>query len=156
MTHSMGETKPHFTPERIGGQEIWYIAESRKGFTADPSQAAKTPNGLPIAAPGEVMRISGVMMQNIMQLWELLLDLMEEKYNLEEQRDTLANLDSVDPVARWEQYNTEIKEHSMKIQGVIDALAIMEYGWTFKHEPEKARQLVQQSAHARYKLSCEE
>lgn len=148
----MGETKPRFTPERIGGSDIWYIAENRKGFTADPEQAAKAPNGAPIAAPGEAMGISTVMLEKQMQLWEYLLDQMEKEYDLEEQLQTST------AEAGSEERNhlqSEIAAHGNFMAGIVDSLAVLEYGWTFGQEPEQARALIRQHAQARYNLSAE-
>lgn len=125
-------------------KQVWYIAQDRRGFTALPEFALKTKQGHPIVCPGEVRRIESSVLERITQLWEHLLDQMEKLYELEDELKSDPDEDCRAVIAQEEIVDT-----------LVDALAILEYGWTFKHEPEHARQLVRGQAEVRYNNSVE-
>ena len=126
-------------------KQVWFVAEDRKGFTDQPEYALKTRQGWPVVCPGEVRRIESSVLDRIQQLWEHLLDQMEKLYELEEEDS--GNGYPEDPRDAFAQENI--------ISTLIDALAILEYGWTFEHEPEQARTLVKRQAKFRYERSTE-
>lgn len=124
-------------------KQVWYIAQDRQGFTSQPEFALKTKFG-PLVCPGEVRRIESSVLERINQLWEYLLDQMEKLYELEDELKSDPDEDPIAVIAQEEVVGT-----------LVDALAILEYGWTFKHEPENARQLVRNQAEVRYNNSVE-
>ena len=124
--------------------QVWFVGEDRKSFTALPEFALKTRQGWPVVCPGEVRRIESSVLERIQQLWEYLLDQMEKLYELEDQ------VEDQDPTPAH-----EINRQRDIVDFLVDALAILEYGWTFEREPEQARTLVKRQAKFRYERSTE-
>ena len=128
-------------------RQVWFVAEDRKGFTDQPEYALKTRQGWPVVCPGEVRRIESSVLERIQQLWEYLLDQMEKMYELEDSEP-----EDPDQARAQRQVLAAQKD---RVATLEDSLAILEYGWTFSHEPEQARTLVRRQAKFRYERSME-
>jgi hypothetical protein len=125
----------------------WFHSKYGQGFTSDPEHAMKTPKGDLVACQGAYFT---TMRRTILQLWDHLLDNMEKMYELQ---DKCAELPSLTE-ERGEAEEAR-REQELKCSVLVDAIAIIEYGWTFQHEPENARKLIQAQAIIKYNKSVE-
>lgn len=155
MTHPMADGKM-FTPEPFDPNGPWFYAADKKGWTNNPDQAYRTAKGHLVLAPGEVKRVSQVDMEKRAQLWEYLLDEMEKMYDLIEEESQYSVADRMNPDRKAEGAHVKMREQQYKVTGITDALAILEYGWTFKHEPGHAKEMIQRQAMVRYQMSVEQ
>ncbi|QXO13704.1 hypothetical protein SEA_DUMPTRUCK_49 [Gordonia phage DumpTruck] len=78
---------------------IWYIGVDTRGklagFTQEEEYALKTEDGSPVLAPGNVRRVWNAEYARIKarrdRIWEMLLDTMEEKIELDEKSAVMPN-----------------------------------------------------------------
>lgn len=118
-------------------RNVWFISERGKGFTCYADLALKTPQGWPVAAPGEGLIAARHVLKHKAKLWEHLLDAMEEYYNIE---------------AEGEKGNRELRKYAIdKCDILLEALAILNHG----SAEESALRVTKAEADSRYKLSSE-
>lgn len=134
-------------PER---ENIFYVsARSQKGFTMDPAQAIVDLTGAPVIAPGHVknilekqdrkyMRSLDVQRQAVKRIWDTLMDTMESYFENE-----------ADGLDRF-----SVKYYA-ESQGLLKALAILEYGHDYKEDPEATLKKVADMARVRYDQESE-
>lgn len=129
----------------VDGRNVWFLSERGKGFTSYADLAMKTPQGWPVAAPGEGLIAARHVLKNKTALWEYLLDEMEKMYILQEE---VGNLGTAGAVERQEASQRQISVCA----ALIRAIAILDYGVA----DENSIKLAEEQAVLRYKLSSEE
>ncbi|QFG13560.1 hypothetical protein PBI_LAMBO_51 [Gordonia phage Lambo] len=136
------------TKKRNGGG-VWYIGrpESGKmtGFTQSEEHALKTENGTPVLAPGDVRRVWDAEYARIKarreRIWEMLLDTMEEKYELAEKSGTMPD---------------DQKIVDARIDAFQCALAVLELPFgKYDQDPTAAIQTIENKAIQKYEAEAE-
>lgn len=134
----------------------WYPAKAVKGgpqgFTNDPEFAETARVGdqdLPILCRGGVMALVQKTNTASLNIWEKLLDAMEQNYELLEEYNKTARYDA-DHKRRLEIIN-EMKGNAGLRAGLIVSLAYLTYG----SDDENAIKLIQAQAKVRYEKSSE-
>ena len=66
----------------------WYVDGDGKGFTSLPDRAQRDRNGVPMLCPGDMTRVWNAEYKRLRakrdRVWEMLLDTMEEKIEIDE------------------------------------------------------------------------
>lgn len=130
----------------------WYIpANGGTAFTSDPKQAKVDLTGAPMLATGTLIRIleqrKEVHMRLLDQLWEKLLDKMEEYYTASEKVTDLAYQPLSYQAAELREDKDRLK---WEIVGYHNSLAIMEYGHLYQDDPDAAINRIKQTARQKY------
>jgi len=110
-----------------------FVSKYGEGFTTIPELAATVKvNGqdLPVLAPGVTHYVRQRNLERDLMCWELLLDLMEEGYEIEEAGGP-----------GW-----KARDNRVKAQGVKECLALLNYGST----DEPSIKLIEAQAEIRY------
>jgi len=142
---------------------IFYVsASSQKGFTMDPSQAIVDLTGAPVIAPGHVKNILAkqdriyqrsldVQRTAVKRIWNVLLDEMERYFELQEKFDLefITVKEGSCPSER------AFRESWGCMAGLIQAIAILEYGHDYKQDPKITLDKVAQMARVRYDQESE-
>ncbi|UJQ86119.1 hypothetical protein ZANY_50 [Gordonia phage Zany] len=138
------------TKKRNGGG-VWYIGrpESGKmtGFTQSEEHALKTENGTPVLAPGDMRRVWDAEYARIKarreRIWEMLLDTMEEKIELDERVQNGIS-DTSDRAA--------MHIVNARIDAFQCALAVLELPFgKYDQDPTAAIQTIENKAAQKYK-----
>lgn len=138
--------------------DVWYWAEgqgARKSFTRDADQAITDRDGNPLLATGTQVHLvrraaaekAAAQVDALMDdVWEHLLDLMEQKFEreaAEQERDAAGR-------------SNPLRAITHKMNGVVAAIAIIEYNHLWKTNETEARDKVEREAEARYMQAVEE
>ncbi|UVF61575.1 hypothetical protein SEA_GENAMY16_54 [Gordonia phage Genamy16] len=137
------------TTKKRNGGDVWYIgrqeAGKMTGFTQTEELALKTENGTPVLAPGDVRRVWEAEYSRIKarreRIWEMLLDTMEEKYELAEKSGTTPD---------------DHKIVDARIDAFQCALAVLELPFgKYDEDPTAAIQTIENKASQRYEAEAE-
>lgn len=138
--------------------QVWYWAEgqgSRPAFTAEADQALKDKHGNPVLATGLQKGLvrraanerAATLVDKLMDdVWEHLLDLMEQKYERE----------AIEQEAHANGRSNPLRAITHQMNGVVAAIAIVEYNHLWKTNEDEARDKVKREAEARYLQAVEE
>ncbi|QFG12362.1 hypothetical protein HWC69_gp053 [Gordonia phage Ranch] len=145
--------------KKRNGADVWYIGrpESGKmtGFTQSEEHALKTENGTPVLAPGDVRRVWESEYARIKarreRIWEMLLDTMEELYELQEKFDG-ERVGDPDQDSLAVKYNETIA----RIDAFQCALAVLELPFgKYDQDPTAAIQTIENKAIQKYEAEAE-
>lgn len=146
--------------------QIWYWADQKGvvAFTQEVKYAVTDKNGIPVMATGtqrNLVRRAGraradvLMDKSLDDVWEKLLDLMEESYILTEKLEKMdLETDVVNDFAVPEQADlVKVKD---KMHGIAMAIALIEYNHEFKTDESKALERIKREAQHRYEQAVGE
>ncbi|UJQ86744.1 hypothetical protein SEA_JALEBI_51 [Gordonia phage Jalebi] len=128
---------------------MWYVAQKENGkmtgFTSQPKMAEKDADGNPVVCPGDMRRVWDAEYARIKarreRIWEMLLDTMEEKYELQEKSGTMPD---------------DQKIVDARIDAFQCALAVLELPFgKYDQDPTAAIQTIENKASQRYEAEAE-
>lgn len=128
---------------------MWYVAQKENGkmtgFTSQPKMAEKDADGNPVVCPGDMRRVWDAEYARIKarreRIWEMLLDTMEEKYELQEKSGTMPD-------------NQKIVD--ARIDAFQCALAVLELPFgKYDQDPTAAIQTIENKAIQKYEAEAE-
>lgn len=128
---------------------MWYVAQKENGkmtgFTSQPKMAEKDADGNPVVCPGDMRRVWDAEYARIKarreRIWEMLLDTMEEKYELAEKSGTMPD---------------DQKIVDARIDAFQCALAVLELPFgKYDQDPTAAIQTIENKASQRYEAEAE-
>ncbi|UJQ86379.1 hypothetical protein WOJTEK_50 [Gordonia phage Wojtek] len=135
--------------KKRNGADVWYIGKKdggkMTGFTQSEEHALKTENGTPVLAPGDVRRVWESEYARIKarreRIWEMLLDTMEELYELAEKSGTMPD---------------DQKIVDARIDAFQCALAVLELPFgKYDQDPTAAIQTIENKAIQKYEAEAE-
>ncbi|WPH57998.1 hypothetical protein SEA_LUCKYLEO_50 [Gordonia phage LuckyLeo] len=144
--------------KKRNGADVWYIGKKdggkMTGFTQSEEHALKTENGTPVLAPGDVRRVWEAEYARIKarreRIWEMLLDTMEEKYELEDSDDQNVTSESQHRAA------TKYGEVEARIDAFQCALAVLELPFgKYDQDPTAAVETICNKATQKYEAEAE-
>ncbi|QFG08190.1 hypothetical protein SEA_OTTERSTEDTS21_51 [Gordonia phage OtterstedtS21] len=128
---------------------MWYVAQKENGkmtgFTSQPKMAEKDADGNPVVCPGDMRRVWDAEYARIKarreRIWEMLLDTMEEKYELQEKSGTMPD---------------DQKIVDARIDAFQCALAVLELPFgKYDQDPTAAIQTIENKAIQKYEAEAE-
>ncbi|WNM67197.1 hypothetical protein SEA_ERUTAN_51 [Gordonia phage Erutan] len=128
---------------------MWYVAQKENGkmtgFTSQPKMAEKDADGNPVVCPGDMRRVWDAEYARIKarreRIWEMLLDTMEEKYELEDKSVIMPD---------------DQKIVDARIDAFQCALAVLELPFgKYDEDPTAAIQTIENKASQRYEAEAE-
>lgn len=137
---------------------MWYVAQKENGkmtgFTSQPKMAEKDADGNPVVCPGDMRRVWDAEYARIKarreRIWEMLLDTMEEKYELAETDDQNVTPESQHRAA------AKYGEVEARIDAFQCALAVLELPFgKYDQDPTAAIQTIENKASQRYEAEAE-
>lgn len=145
--------------------QIWYWADQKGvvAFTQEVKYAVTDKNGIPVMATGtqrNLVRGAGraradVLMDKALDdVWEKLLDLMEEKYALMEQMELMEGRSHI--ISEIEPLRDNLAKCKQRAHGIATAIALIEYNHEFKTDEPKALERIKREAQHRYEQAVGE
>lgn len=112
-----------------------YVTPDGDGFTTDQQNALHV-NGKPVLSPGITFHVSNTYITRHQLIWDLLLDVMEELFSVEDTPEYQGGIDML----------------TKKIEGIVESLALLNYG----NADREAVRLIKARAEIEYDAAASE